>query len=277
MLRGIAMHMLQDTPEQASGSVAVQFLLTLTGIVAASVLTARVLASSGYMPEHPAAYALAVILPVVLVAPAALYLLLQQRHFDAAAECLDTLVATDDLTCALAPHAFAMRIKARLAEATADESADKGALLIVDIDDFSLINANFGHQMGNAALRQVAEILSRAVGTKDYVGRLGGDAFAVFLTEAGQQRAEKIARQIGTNIAGTTVLHAGIACPLTVSIGGSINSGGMGSLELHNLANQRLAIAKREGGNRALFEDPAPMVRRPEIAVHLPGRQANAA
>ncbi len=277
MLRGIAMHMLQDTPEDAGGSVAAQFLLTLTGIVAASVLAARILAASGYLPEHPIAYAMAVILPVALVGPAALYLLLQQRRFDAAADNLDTLVATDSLTCTLSPHAFAMRIKARLAEAPAIASADKGALLIVDIDDFSLINANFGHEMGNAALRQVADILSRAIGARDYVGRLGGDTFAVFLTEAGQQRAEKIARQIGTNIAGTTVLHAGVACPVTVSIGGSTNPGGMSSLELHNLAHQRVALAKREGGNRALFEDPAPMLRRPEIAVHLPGRQANAA
>ncbi|MDH5611405.1 MAG: EAL domain-containing protein [Gammaproteobacteria bacterium] len=55
------------------------------------------------------------------------------------------------------------------------------ALMVVDIDDFKLVNDSFGHEAGDKLIKAVAELLSKSMRRADTVARLGGDEFAIII------------------------------------------------------------------------------------------------
>lgn len=74
------------------------------------------------------------------------------------------------------------------------------SLIYLDLDRFKLVNDRFGHAAGDAALKQVCDILTSQVRQTDIVGRLGGDEFGIILTHAGlgdaREKAAAFSRRI---------------------------------------------------------------------------------
>jgi diguanylate cyclase (GGDEF)-like protein/PAS domain S-box-containing protein len=62
------------------------------------------------------------------------------------------------------------------------------AILFLDLDGFKPVNDNFGHPKGDAVLRAVAKRLVDEVAERGYVGRMGGDEFAIVITDAQSRR-----------------------------------------------------------------------------------------
>jgi len=132
------------------------------------------------------------------------------------------------------------------------------SLLILDIDNFKEFNDNYGHPAGDAALRQVAEALSRAVTRPgDIVARYGGEEFAVILPQTDSQGVQKMAEKMRTQVEALGIKHefSPAARVLTVS------SGAASILPLIALkdepvetlvkkADQALFEAKKAGKNR---------------------------
>jgi len=71
-----------------------------------------------------------------------------------------------------------------------------GALIMLDLDKFKIVNDSYGHAAGDRLLKSVAEVLSRRVRETDVVGRLGGDEFAVILPEADLAQALTLAESL---------------------------------------------------------------------------------
>jgi diguanylate cyclase len=88
------------------------------------------------------------------------------------------------------------------------------ALLLIDLDHFKEINDSFGHQTGDALLRQIGPRIRQVVRRNDLVARLGGDEFAVLLYGANAYKATAVAHRITTLLeqpidVSTASLHVG--------------------------------------------------------------------
>ncbi len=130
----------------------------------------------------------------------------------------------------------------------------RGTLLIVDADNFKRINDNWGHLTGDAALLEITAAIRRAVRADDVVGRIGGEEFAVFLTEADHRESLAAAERIRAEVARLTFQPAaGEVLSLSVSIGGAMHRSQATLAELMREADRRLYEAKRRGRNRVVF------------------------
>jgi diguanylate cyclase (GGDEF)-like protein len=93
-------------------------------------------------------------------------------------------------------------------------------VLLCDIDHFKLVNDNHGHETGDRVLQQVADAITAAVRTTDYVARWGGEEFVVLLSAADVASAMQTGERIRSAVASLSVQRAGSAPPaLQVALG----------------------------------------------------------
>ncbi len=88
------------------------------------------------------------------------------------------------------------RMQYHLSEFNRDDS--RFALLLIDLDEFKEINDSLGHQVGDALLVAVAEMLRDSVRSTDTTARLGGDEFALLLPRTEPGRAALVAEKINS-------------------------------------------------------------------------------
>ncbi|MCO4799990.1 MAG: GGDEF domain-containing protein [Colwelliaceae bacterium] len=132
-------------------------------------------------------------------------------------------------------------------------SPNKGELsiLVIDIDDFKLINDTYGHPMGDAVLKVLAEILQHLLRVEDMMGRIGGEEFLCVLPRTSSEVGEKIAHRMKEEISQYVFKNEeGITFTITISIGvSSISQDVHDSKALYSLADKALYEAKTSGKN----------------------------
>jgi diguanylate cyclase (GGDEF)-like protein/PAS domain S-box-containing protein len=92
------------------------------------------------------------------------------------------------------------------------------ALFYVDLDDLKKINDSSGHEEGDAALVETAEVLKDAFRDSDIIARLGGDEFAVLAIDVAEGKAASLVRRIRERLQIRNA-RSGIAYPLALSLG----------------------------------------------------------
>ena len=120
-------------------------------------------------------------------------------------------------------------------------------LWILDFDNFKHVNDEYGHQVGDEALKGFARILSRAFKRKDIIGRVGGDEFMVLMKEKPQSvaRIDEIAKGILWKLDKMKILSA---THFSCSIGIGIDFKGKYNFdELYQRADQALYQSKQNG------------------------------
>jgi diguanylate cyclase len=122
-------------------------------------------------------------------------------------------------------------------------------LLIVDLDHFKRINDQYGHAVGDLALRAVALALQSSVRREDIVGRIGGEEFGILLPEIDIDSAIAIAGTIGQRIQKCNLKADGLKVAVTASIGLALAGPDDTDATLFSAADAALYTAKRDGRN----------------------------
>lgn len=132
------------------------------------------------------------------------------------------------------------------------------AFLLIDLDNFKMVNDTLGHAAGDELLITLAGILKGNLREGDLMARVGGDEFAVLLEGASEKEAFAVAEKL------RRVVDEGELCvaeyrtcfTLTISIGIVMIDGGLDSQKLLSYADTALYRAKESGRNKVVFLQP---------------------
>ncbi len=126
------------------------------------------------------------------------------------------------------------------------------SLIIIDIDFFKKFNDTYGHQSGDAVLRQVAQILKRNVRATDIVCRYGGEEMSIILPNTGKDEAQMTAEKICKIVSEKQFkLNNDKETHVTISLGVSTYPfDGETPTNLIDAADKRLYNAKNNGRNQ---------------------------
>lgn len=129
------------------------------------------------------------------------------------------------------------------------------SLAMVDVDFFKQFNDNYGHAMGDLALRKIAKALSRVLRRPaDFVARYGGEEFVMLLPETDAIAARGVAERARQGVVDLAIFHqfSRIADHITISIGlaTTIIDGSIPQHSFLTTADKNLYLAKEQGRNR---------------------------
>lgn len=127
------------------------------------------------------------------------------------------------------------------------------AVLMIDIDDFKTINDTYGHSAGDSVIINVANVLSSASRKSDIVARIGGEEFALILTNATLQQANEMAERLRIEVEALRVQFEQCVIKTTISVGCTmykLEDTGVGSVLAR--ADNALYLAKGSGKNKIM-------------------------
>ncbi|ABA89536.1 diguanylate cyclase [Syntrophotalea carbinolica DSM 2380] len=124
------------------------------------------------------------------------------------------------------------------------------SIIMLDIDHFKKINDCYGHEMGDEALKTLAEHLNAIVRSSDILGRLGGEEFAIIMPHASSEEAAIMSERLKTAISKIVLSDNEQRIRFTVSFGiAECNEKITSFQQVLNNADKALYQAKNEGRN----------------------------
>lgn len=128
------------------------------------------------------------------------------------------------------------------------------SLIFFDIDDFKKINDELGHQIGDAVLARMGEILRNRFEEQNLIARWGGEEFIIALSNTSLKHAETIAEQLRIEVAqDATLLQLG-SSPITISVGVTNSRKGDGQDSIFHRLDAAMYAAKNTGKNRVIVD-----------------------
>jgi len=123
-------------------------------------------------------------------------------------------------------------------------------LLILDIDDFKVINDTYGHVAGDKILIFIANMLKKTLREGDKVFRYGGEEFIIVLNRINPEACKEITNRILKLIRSNQLIYKGKSLNVTMSIGGTKYYNGDTPDDLVSRADQALYKSKNNGKNQ---------------------------
>lgn len=167
---------------------------------------------------------------------------------------LELLATSDELTGLLNRRGF-FDAFAKEMDRTNRGHSEGGLMILVDLDNFKMINDKHGHQAGDAALRLVAKTLSADIRTMDSCARIGGDEFVLLLANTERTKALVRAQNMIKKLNALSLVWYGTEIPVRASLGLKDYKAGDEVEEIFDEADSRMYDVKR-AGKRASIDIP---------------------
>jgi len=168
---------------------------------------------------------------------------------------LAALATTDPLTGLPNHRSLMNRVEEELSRT--QRTGEQCALLFMDIDHFKRINDTLGHRAGDKVLCEVGRRLESVLRVEDFVGRYGGEEFAIVLVNTPLEEARAVAERVRKTLTATPILWESgegsetASIPITCSIGVAISrEHGDRPETLIEAADGAMYHAKQSGRNR---------------------------
>lgn len=161
---------------------------------------------------------------------------------------------TDPLTQLNNRRFFDQRLREEVA--TAQRSGQPLACMFIDADHFKRINDTHGHQVGDAVLMQLSQLVKEQLRLGDILARYGGEEFVALLPNTGRDEAARIAERIRGLVAAQPITTGEQSLAITISLGiaslegGEMKGIGEAARALLSRADSALYLAKEGGRNR---------------------------
>lgn len=125
------------------------------------------------------------------------------------------------------------------------------ACMVIDLDEFKTINDAYGHDVGDAYLKQTAATIRSALRAQDVVCRTGGDEFLVICPDTGLQSALVCAERIRAAVEQASIMAGQLRLKASLSIGVAARLESMANPDaLMKCADEGAYLAKQRGRNR---------------------------
>jgi len=153
----------------------------------------------------------------------------------------------------------------------AARAAQSLGILMIDLDHFKKFNDTYGHDAGDAVLRETGASLTKGIRAEDFVCRFGGEEFVVILPTADPETSRARAERLRTKIRELTIMYQGKSLGMvTISVGvAAFPAHGTSPKELMASADAALYEAKRGGRDQVVVAsakaiEPAELPAAPE-------------
>ena len=163
------------------------------------------------------------------------------------------LVVTDPLTGVSNRRYLTEKVRLELEEKNGSNLPL--SLLVLDLDGFKSLNDEYGHDQGDRALVESAELFRQCLRETDTLARFGGDEFVAVLPETNAEQAGIVARRVLQSLPERLLETTTAKLTCSIGIATSEPKGTTTLAELFRQADQALLAAKRWGKNRAVHAD----------------------
>lgn len=163
---------------------------------------------------------------------------------------------TDPLTGVYNRRKLMEELRRRVAEFR--RYGQPSTLILFDVDHFKRVNDTFGHAAGDDVLRDITVTCGQQLRDVDVLARIGGEEFAVLLTNTTLETGQRVAERLRLSIATEVMKHYQAPVPVTISAGVTALQGSDESLDaVLKRCDEALYQAKRDGRNRIVVAEAA--------------------
>jgi len=174
---------------------------------------------------------------------------------------LKSLTLTDALTGLYNYRFFTKQLDIEIARTI--RTGQSCSLMMIDLDDFKLVNDTLGHDEGNKFLVLVSRAIEKRLRPTDIMCRYGGDEFAIIMPATTLFEAMHIAQRLGESVSN---IPPRLDKSFSVSIGlaqyNPDTSSGEGMSSFINMADKALYKAKEGGKNKICYEGKLPVIEK---------------
>ena len=119
-------------------------------------------------------------------------------------------------------------------------------MMLVDVDNFKTINDTYGHEVGDKVLTKLVQVLKKNFRSDDYICRIGGDEFVVFMVHSSEMQHNQVASKIKAINKELNEPEDGLP-PVTISVGITHGTEATDAVDLFEKTDAAMYQAKKNG------------------------------